>query len=58
MTHEQIDQIFRKIDDVIGPPVSESPKDRHPRLSATASPQQVAEEGRSHPLPGRPTQAT
>ena len=36
MTRGQIDQMLRKIDDVIGPPDSESPEDRRRRLAAAA----------------------
>jgi hypothetical protein len=36
MTEEEFDQMLRKIDDVICPPVSESREDRQRRLTARA----------------------
>jgi hypothetical protein len=36
MTDEELDQILRRIDEVIGPPEGESRDDRHRRLAARA----------------------
>jgi hypothetical protein len=35
MTSRQFEQILRKIDEVVGPPESETPEDRQRRLEAS-----------------------
>jgi hypothetical protein len=49
MTAEQIDQILRRIDEVIGPPESESREDRQRRLSATARRRELRRAGVARP---------
>ena len=47
MTRGHIDQMLRKIDDVIGPPESESLEDRRRRLAAAARRSELRRAARS-----------